>query len=1168
MPTQPVSRTPLALARTLALSAGAALAAAALTLSTVASAGVQWKSVGAEGDTRMTRAAMTETLALAHADAGQRVGRVVVQFTDAMTDARREALKASGLALHTYLGDNAFFATLAPDANSGAIVADDALDSIRPIRADWKLHPSLLLGQAPTWAVVRDNNAGEDAPSDPVFVGHLYPHSDLGLETAGREIAAAAGAIVTSVIPLTGSVTVEIPMSRLRDAAADDRTMWLEPALFPLSEVNASNRLRTQAELVQAAPYNLNGAGVNVMVYDGGTVRTTHQDFGGRMTNRDASAVSSHATHVSGTIGGSGAASAGQHRGMAPGVLVNNYGASTAQSGWLYTNPLDFPTDYTQAITQFGCVLANNSVGTNVGTNGFDCTWYGNYHNMDIAIDNAVRGNLGAPIVIHWAAGNERQSTNCEGPTHPGGSVNGYHSIGPPSNNKNSIVVGALNSNDDSMTTFSSWGPTDDGRLKPDVSGPGCQSGPDAAGPDDDIRSTTSSSDTAYANNCGTSMSTPTLTGLSALVMQDYRAMHSGSPDPFPSTFKALYCHTAQDILNAGPDYQSGYGSARVKNAIDHMRAGNFLEGTISSTGAIRSMLVVVNPGDPLFKATIAWDDAPGAPLVNPVLVNDLDLRVFDPNNNRVYPWTLDPATPAALAVQTQEDHLNNVEQVSVANPTPGVWRVDVVGFNVPSGPQKFSLMASPLLVNCSSDGVAGLDKQVYRCNSVALLSVVDCDLDLNGAVIDTVQVNVSSTTEPGGVNLVLTETGAATAAFTGSIMLRDQVSGAGIQAVHGDAVTISYLDASSSQGSNILRTDTAQMDCVAPAISNVQATAITATTATITFTTDEPASGTAAYGATCANLPSTANGAGLNISHSIALAGLTQNTTYRFNVGATDIAGNAATDNNGGSCYSFTTLSMPIAELFESGSANDLDNKSVTFTPTGGGTGYNACLDTIAALPTDPTGGTTLTLNTTILFQQVTLAGGAQVKLYGVNYGSFFVGRHGYITFNTGDTNATESFANHFNQPRISGMFDTLNPQTFGSVSWKQLADRAVVSWVDVPEAAAGSRNTFQIEMFFDGRIRTSWTRIDATDGLAGISGGGGQPVGFAETNISGVTACLLPCPGDTNGDRIINFADLNIVLAQFGQAGAGLAGDVNGDGMVTFADLNIVLANFGVVC
>ncbi len=57
-------------------------------------------------------------------------------------------------------------------------------------------------------------------------------------------------------------------------------------------------------------------------------------------------------------------------------------------------------------------------------------------------------------------------------------------------------------------------------------------------------------------------------------------------------------------------------------------------------------------------------------------------------------------------------------------------------------------------------------------------------------------------------------------------------------------------------------------------------------------------------------------------------------------------------------------------------------------------------------------------------------------------------------------------------------------------------------------------------------------------------------------------------PCPGDANGDGAVNFADLNIVLSQFGQSGAGLAGDVTGDGAVTFADLNLVLSQFGQVC
>jgi hypothetical protein len=62
-----------------------------------------------------------------------------------------------------------------------------------------------------------------------------------------------------------------------------------------------------------------------------------------------------------------------------------------------------------------------------------------------------------------------------------------------------------------------------------------------------------------------------------------------------------------------------------------------------------------------------------------------------------------------------------------------------------------------------------------------------------------------------------------------------------------------------------------------------------------------------------------------------------------------------------------------------------------------------------------------------------------------------------------------------------------------------------------------------------------------------------------------------LAPCPGDITGDRRVSFADLNIVLAQFGQVslpGASRPGDTTGDGVVNFEDLNAVLAGFGADC
>ncbi len=60
-----------------------------------------------------------------------------------------------------------------------------------------------------------------------------------------------------------------------------------------------------------------------------------------------------------------------------------------------------------------------------------------------------------------------------------------------------------------------------------------------------------------------------------------------------------------------------------------------------------------------------------------------------------------------------------------------------------------------------------------------------------------------------------------------------------------------------------------------------------------------------------------------------------------------------------------------------------------------------------------------------------------------------------------------------------------------------------------------------------------------------------------------------VASCPGDANGDRVVNFADLNIVLSFFGQTVTpGTNGDVNGDGVVNFADLNTVLSFFGTAC
>jgi hypothetical protein len=168
-----------------------------------------------------------------------------------------------------------------------------------------------------------------------------------------------------------------------------------------------SNRVRVQADTAHAAPYSLDGSGVTVFVYDGGTVRASHNDYSGRATLIDGDSTSFHATHVAGTVGGDGSANF-NHRGMAPGVSILSAGFEYDGSGtFLYTNPGDIEFDYTNAINQ-GASISNNSIGSNIAPNGFPCSYEGDYGLTAATIDAVVGGSLGEPIVIFWAAGNER----------------------------------------------------------------------------------------------------------------------------------------------------------------------------------------------------------------------------------------------------------------------------------------------------------------------------------------------------------------------------------------------------------------------------------------------------------------------------------------------------------------------------------------------------------------------------------------------------------------------------------------------------------------------------------------------------------------------------------------------------------------------------------------
>ncbi|HLP82798.1 MAG TPA: S8 family serine peptidase, partial [Phycisphaerales bacterium] len=608
--------------------------------------------------------------------------RIALQLAVRADDSTRELLAADGIELLAPLGNDAFFAVLRADADVAALDQSKMIAGASAIDPAWKIDRKLLGNIHQLYNVTDPALTREADPIVPVLV---MLHADQKADAMAVPRLLPHAEAVRGALESIPVFMAEVRQSKIAALAQEDIVQWIAPALPELGELNAENRTLTQAALLQTAPYNLNGAGVSVLVFDSGWVRTTHQDFQGRATviDPDTDTISSHSTHCAGTVGGGGVANA-THRGMAPGVQILSAGLGTLGTGWLYTNAVDIESNYTAAITA-GADIATNSIGTNVANNGFSCTWYGDYNVTDILIDNIVRGALPAtqqkPFRVTWAAGNERSSTRCS---------TGYASTAPPSNNKNAMVIGAIDSVSQAMTSFSSWGPTEDGRMRPDFSTGGCQSSGDAG-----VTSTSSTNDTSYSSLCGTSMATPTVAGISALILQDFRAQFPEIvDDPRNSFLKALLAQTAVDLGTPGPDYQFGYGSIRAKDAIDLMRTGQFLEASLSQ-GGLETRIITVPAGASELVVTIAWDDAPGTPNVVPSLVNDIDMEITGPTGTTYRPWSLDPASPSSPAVTTAANRRDNIEQIRIANPAAGAYELDLIAFNVPAGSQAVSVVSS-----------------------------------------------------------------------------------------------------------------------------------------------------------------------------------------------------------------------------------------------------------------------------------------------------------------------------------------------------------------------------------------------------------------------------------------------------------------------------------------
>ena len=208
-------------------------------------------------------------------------------------------------------------------------------------------------------------------------------------------------------------------------------------------------------------------------------------------------------------------------------------------------------------------------------------------------------------------------------------------------------------------------------------------------------------------------MATPVVSGVAALIIQQYRTCYA-SNDPLPSTVKALLVHGAVDLddassyYNPGPDYASGYGRIDAQASVDLVRDGKLREDVISEDNEWDWFSVQVTSSSQPLKITLVWDDWEGTVNANPALVNELELRVYygskfgSPN---YYAWSLDQNNPANNATATTYNLKDPLEQVVVNNPTPGTYFIAVWGWEVPNAPQNYSLVSEHFpLDSCDED--------------------------------------------------------------------------------------------------------------------------------------------------------------------------------------------------------------------------------------------------------------------------------------------------------------------------------------------------------------------------------------------------------------------------------------------------------------------------------
>ncbi|MGI9580225.1 T9SS type A sorting domain-containing protein [Chryseobacterium sp. RRHN12] len=444
---------------------------------------------------------------------------------------------------------------------------------------------------------------------------------------------------ITALHQAVHQIDIQIEPQRLNELAAMPFVQFISavpaepiPEAYAYDYRNANNRSNYLNSGYNGLNYN--GSGITLAVGESGALINEPDAKGRVILEQVSGGPSGHKTVVMSSMAGAG--------NLAPSNRNQAWGSHIVST---HSN-----TDYAGLFDSHQLLYTNHSFGYGVD---------GGYNALSRTHD-LLLGTYPKHLVA-YSSGNKGTSTGYAPYELP----NWGNITGAPKMSKNMVTVGGL-SELDMKNPSSSNGPMYDGRIAPQIVVEGAE---------------------------GTSYASPKFVGMLGMLAQAYKAQHADEV-PASSLLRAIVFNTADDIENPGPDFKTGYGRINTRRAYDLMSQNQFLTSDISNQQT-KQHTIPVPPNTRQVRVMIVWPDVAAAVNANPAIVNDLDLVLKDPLNNTYNPWVLDTSLPSsevklnAPAVRGT-DHINTIEQVTVDNPAPGSWTIEVSGFNIPSGPQPY----------------------------------------------------------------------------------------------------------------------------------------------------------------------------------------------------------------------------------------------------------------------------------------------------------------------------------------------------------------------------------------------------------------------------------------------------------------------------------------------